>query len=96
MIRVIAPPLYLAFVHGLHGTVCVAGPQVRYDGVYRILRCWRKPGVQEHLVCRYLFVRCDNSPAPWTSDGACVAGRYACAASRFFVVRQHDKRGGDW
>jgi hypothetical protein len=20
--------------------------------------------------CRYLFVRCDNSPAPWTSDEA--------------------------
>ncbi len=43
--------------------------QVRYDGVYRILRCWRKPGMQEHLVCRYLFVRCDNGPAPWSADG---------------------------
>ena len=21
---------------------------------------------QGHLVCRYLFVRCDNEPAPWT------------------------------
>jgi len=40
---------------------------VRYDGIYRILRCWRKPGAQKHLICRYLFVRCDNSPAPWHS-----------------------------
>lgn len=42
---------------------------VRYDGIYRILRCWRKPGNQKHLICRYLFVRCDNSPAPWSSAG---------------------------
>eukprot|EP00775_Hariotina_reticulata_P002915 gene2915-3202_t len=43
---------------------------VRYDGIYRILRCWRKKGAQGFLMCRYLFVRCDNSPAPWTSDEA--------------------------
>lgn len=41
---------------------------VRYDGVYRIVRCWRKPGTQGPLVCRYLFVRCDNEPAPWSSE----------------------------
>ncbi|XP_076956814.1 E3 ubiquitin-protein ligase ORTHRUS 2-like [Bidens hawaiensis] len=41
---------------------------VRYDGIYRIEKCWRKPGIQGHKVCRYLFVRCDNAPAPWTSD----------------------------
>ncbi|KAH6837848.1 Zinc finger RING family protein [Perilla frutescens var. hirtella] len=41
---------------------------VRYDGVYRIEKCWRKPGQQGFLVCRYLFVRCDNDPAPWTTD----------------------------
>uniref|UniRef100_A0A7S3R809 RING-type E3 ubiquitin transferase n=1 Tax=Dunaliella tertiolecta TaxID=3047 RepID=A0A7S3R809_DUNTE len=43
---------------------------VRYDGVYRILRCWRKKGQNEnhHLICRYLFVRADNSPAPWSSS----------------------------
>ncbi|RZC51698.1 hypothetical protein C5167_020125 [Papaver somniferum] len=40
----------------------------RYDGVYRIEKCWRKIGIQGHKVCRYLFVRCDNEPAPWTSD----------------------------
>jgi len=40
---------------------------VRYDGIYRILSCWRKPGNQGPLVCRYLFVRCDNAPAPWSS-----------------------------
>ncbi|KAL9243363.1 hypothetical protein vseg_017258 [Gypsophila vaccaria] len=46
---------------------------VRYDGVYRIEKCWIKLREQDkdgkrHKVCRYLFVRCDNSPAPWTSD----------------------------
>lgn len=41
---------------------------VRYDGIYRIEKCWRKKGVQGFRVCRYLFVRCDNDPAPWTSD----------------------------
>ncbi|KAL9349640.1 hypothetical protein Peur_056895 [Populus x canadensis] len=41
---------------------------VRYDGVYRIEKCWRKNGIQGFKVCRYLFVRCDNEPAPWTSD----------------------------
>jgi E3 ubiquitin-protein ligase UHRF1 len=25
---------------------------VRYDGVYRILRCWRKKGAQGYLMCR--------------------------------------------
>ncbi|KAH0860168.1 LOW QUALITY PROTEIN: hypothetical protein HID58_088429 [Brassica napus] len=29
---------------------------MRYDGVYRIEKCWLKVGV------------CDNKPAPWTSD----------------------------
>lgn len=47
---------------------------VRYDGVYRIVRCWRKPGAQGPLVCRYLFVRCDNEPAPWSSEGAQEVG----------------------
>ncbi|XP_038891328.1 E3 ubiquitin-protein ligase ORTHRUS 2-like [Benincasa hispida] len=41
---------------------------LRYDGVYRIEKCWRKVGIQGFKVCRYLFVRCDNDPAPWTSD----------------------------
>ncbi|MCL7030127.1 hypothetical protein MKW94_010345 [Papaver nudicaule] len=44
------------------------GTGVRYDGVYRIEKCWRKTGIQGFKVCRYLFVRCDNEPAPWTSD----------------------------
>ncbi|XP_020877466.1 E3 ubiquitin-protein ligase ORTHRUS-LIKE 1 isoform X1 [Arabidopsis lyrata subsp. lyrata] len=42
---------------------------VRYDGVYRIEKCWRKARFQDSCkVCRYLFVRCDNEPAPWNSD----------------------------
>ncbi|KAG9148879.1 hypothetical protein Leryth_024640 [Lithospermum erythrorhizon] len=40
----------------------------RYDGIYRIEKCWRKVGIQGFKVCRYLFIRCDNAPAPWTSD----------------------------
>ena len=43
---------------------------VRYDGIYRIEKCWRAKGKQEHLMCRYLFVRCDNEPAPWSTTGA--------------------------
>lgn len=43
---------------------------VRYDGIYRIAACYRKPGNQGKLVCRYVFRRCDNEPAPWASDGA--------------------------
>ena len=48
---------------------------VRYDGIYRILRCWRQEGegkmaekisgAHKFLVCKYLFVRCDSDPAPW-------------------------------
>ncbi|GBG69429.1 hypothetical protein CBR_g4123 [Chara braunii] len=41
---------------------------VRYDGIYRIEKCWRKKGDQGTLMCRYLVVRCDNAPAPWLSD----------------------------
>ncbi|CAN6972579.1 unnamed protein product, partial [Brassica rapa subsp. trilocularis] len=42
---------------------------LRYDGVYRIEKCWLKVGVQcSFKVYCYLFVRCDNKPAPWTSD----------------------------
>ncbi|XP_057791489.1 E3 ubiquitin-protein ligase ORTHRUS 2-like [Salvia miltiorrhiza] len=40
----------------------------RYDGIYRVEKCWRKAGIQGFIVCRYLLVRCDNEPAPWTSD----------------------------
>ncbi|GIL72298.1 hypothetical protein Vretifemale_2674 [Volvox reticuliferus] len=46
----------------------IANNPVRYDGVYRILACWRGKGAENYLVCRYLFVRCDNAPAPWSMD----------------------------
>lgn len=67
---------------------------MRYDGIYRIEKCWQIAGLQVDMrnfmlyfvclffqymqliwchfhnqgfkVCRYLFVRCDNEPAPWT------------------------------
>lgn len=41
---------------------------VRYDGIYKIAKCWRKEGRQGLLMCRYLFYRCDNEPAPWSSS----------------------------
>eukprot|EP00891_Asterochloris_glomerata_P000428 jgi/Astpho2/428/gw1.00011.32.1_t len=41
---------------------------VRYDGIYRITHCWRKAGAQGMLMCRYLFRRCDNEPAPWSVE----------------------------
>ncbi|KAL5811922.1 hypothetical protein ACOSQ3_026872 [Xanthoceras sorbifolium] len=41
---------------------------LQYDGSYWIEKCWRKIGIQGFKVCRYLFVRCDYDPAPWTSD----------------------------
>ena len=47
---------------------------MRYDGIYRIARAYRKPGAQRQLVCRYLFVRCDNEPAPWSSEGELPLG----------------------
>jgi E3 ubiquitin-protein ligase UHRF1 len=73
--------LKLSCLHGLPVRVvrsfkekrsAYAPPQetpVRYDGIYRIVKCWRKKGRQGHLMCRYLFIRCDNEPAPWSSDG---------------------------
>ncbi|KAI4333443.1 hypothetical protein L6164_018256, partial [Bauhinia variegata] len=39
---------------------CLKGYPVR---VVRIEKCWQKVGLQ---VCQYLFIRCDNEPAPWT------------------------------
>ncbi|KAL5811920.1 hypothetical protein ACOSQ3_026870 [Xanthoceras sorbifolium] len=39
-----------------------------YDGIYWIEKCWRKIRIQDFKVCRYLFVRCDNDDASWTSD----------------------------
>ncbi|PIA29031.1 hypothetical protein AQUCO_06300001v1 [Aquilegia coerulea] len=50
----------------MKGSVNVPNKGVRYDGVYRIEKCWRKIGEQaKYKVCRHLFVRCDNEPAPW-------------------------------
>ena len=51
---------------------------MRYDGIYRIAACWRKPGNQGPLVCRYLFVRADNEPAPWSTEGAPAAPTLCC------------------
>ncbi len=53
---------------------------VRYDGIYRIVRAYRKPGAQKQLVCRYLFIRCDNEPAPWSSEGGALNCMTSCLA----------------
>ena len=57
---------------------------VRYDGIYRITHCWRRAGAQGMLMCRYLFRRCDNEPAPWSVEGehCCRAQRYTCTCRR--------------
>eukprot|EP01026_Neomeris_dumetosa_P056312 TRINITY_DN5148_c0_g2_i12.p1 TRINITY_DN5148_c0_g2~~TRINITY_DN5148_c0_g2_i12.p1 ORF type:complete len:716 (+),score=104.15 TRINITY_DN5148_c0_g2_i12:60-2150(+) len=41
---------------------------IRYDGLYRVMACWRKPGAQKLLMCRYLFVRADNEASPWAEE----------------------------
>ena len=38
-------------------------------GATASVRAYRKPGAQGQLVCRYLFARADNEPAPWSSEG---------------------------
>ncbi|XP_068642065.1 E3 ubiquitin-protein ligase ORTHRUS 2-like [Aristolochia californica] len=60
--------LFLNRSHKEKGSAYAPESGVRYDGIYRIEKCWRKVGIQGYKVCRYLFVRCDNEPAPWTSD----------------------------
>ena len=39
---------------------------------------------QGFLVCRYLFVRCDSEPAPWSSEG----GSMQAASSRLYCCAQ--------
>ena len=68
---------------------------VRYDGIYRIRRCWRSKGAQGYLVCRYLFVRCDNAPAPWSSEGPHRSDPmhgYNCGVLRYCLLSYTDRR----
>ena len=62
---------------------------MRYDGIYRIARAYRKPGAQKQLVCRYLFIRCDNEPAPWSSEGALLSKAHS-------GVARHISKAIDW
>ncbi|CAJ2636516.1 unnamed protein product [Trifolium pratense] len=68
---------------------------VRYDGVYRIEKCWRKVGIQGHKVCRYLFVRCDNEPAPWTIDLSGARPRLLPTIKEFKGAVDITERKGD-
>ncbi|KAK1373260.1 hypothetical protein POM88_029453 [Heracleum sosnowskyi] len=43
---------------------------IRYDGIYRIEKCWLKVCNKGRKIRRYLFVRCDNDPAPWSSGNS--------------------------
>ncbi|PIA42015.1 hypothetical protein AQUCO_02100093v1 [Aquilegia coerulea] len=62
-------PVRVVRSHMKKGSVNPPDKGVRYDGIYRIEKCWRKIGEQaKYKVCRYLFVRCDNEPAPWKND----------------------------
>ncbi|MFS7894587.1 putative peptidylprolyl isomerase transcription factor C2H2 family [Helianthus anomalus] len=40
----------------------------KFDKSNEALRISCKKGYPGFKVCQYLFVRCDNDPAPWTSD----------------------------
>ena len=42
------------------------------------LGCGSLQGEQGKLVCRYLFMRSDNEPAPWITDGALIAAQPGC------------------
>lgn len=143
-----APPWPLALQEKRSSYAPTDETPVRYDGIYRIVKCWRTKGKQvrhrqlprsgaagcagscpgagwQHaqcccgdtqkrgcksfdalpascvcslvcmrpstrlrvrtspqgfLMCRYLFVRCDNEPAPWSSDGGRPEAR-ACGAA---------------
>jgi hypothetical protein len=64
--------------------------QVRYDGVYRILRCWRKKGKNEHkhLICRYIRV---CFACAFLCVYLCVCGFlrvcvYTCVSVNFFCA----------
>ncbi|MFS8027966.1 putative transcription factor C2H2 family [Helianthus anomalus] len=48
---------------------------IRFDGAYRIEKCWRKSRIQGRDVWRYLFVRCDNNPAAWTRSAIALLQR---------------------
>ena len=63
---------------------------VRYDGIYRIRSCWRSKGAQGYLVCRYLFIRCDNAPAPWSSEGQRSAHTLIHRHSHFALLQHHE------
>ena len=67
---------------------------VRYDGLYRISHCWRKKGAQGMLMCRYLFVRCDNDPAPWSSEGERGDGGCRCAGGPAASEQQRGRQAG--
>ncbi|KAG0026230.1 hypothetical protein BGZ81_006530 [Podila clonocystis] len=41
----------------------------RYDGVYKLVKYWKEQGVSGFAVWRYLMMRDDPAPAPWTPKG---------------------------
>ncbi|WVZ03543.1 hypothetical protein V8G54_024349 [Vigna mungo] len=66
---------------------------VRYDGIYRIEKCWQIAGLQGFKVCRYLFVRCDNEPAPWTSTFDAKTALAIFTLTKFLNWKRSDDRG---
>ena len=46
------------------------GKLLRYDGLYRIVKCWLAQRDDRYTVCYYLFVRADNASPPWDTSGA--------------------------
>ena len=46
------------------------GKLLRYDGLYRIEKCWLAQRADNFTVCYYLFVRADNTTPPWDASWA--------------------------
>ncbi|KAI7751623.1 hypothetical protein M8C21_014767 [Ambrosia artemisiifolia] len=57
---------YPVLVTRFSGSRCGPKRGFRCDGLYKIMKCWMKSGIQGSAAWRYLFVRCDNEPANWT------------------------------
>uniref|UniRef100_A0A8D0L6Y8 E3 ubiquitin-protein ligase UHRF n=1 Tax=Sphenodon punctatus TaxID=8508 RepID=A0A8D0L6Y8_SPHPU len=41
----------------------------RYDGIYKVAKYWPETGKSGFLVWRYMLMRDDEEPAPWTKEG---------------------------
>lgn len=50
-------------------TSLFAPEHLRYDGIYKIARYWKELESEGFFVWKFLFIRDDVEPAPWTAEG---------------------------